>query len=107
MYHMSLQVSIGEICLSGEDAATGGRRGAFPTGEARFCGFPLAPWGGCEGFIIRGALLPADLYLLSFLSLAACTEILHCVQNDASDRKILLSTVEVLHRTAKSAEVGL
>ena len=57
MCHISLQVSIEEISPTGEDAAIGGRRGAFPTGEARFCGFPFDPWGGCEGFIIRGAYL--------------------------------------------------
>ena len=34
-----------------------GRRGAFPTGEDRLYGFSLAPWGGFEGFIIRGAFL--------------------------------------------------
>ena len=44
-----------------------GKRGAFPTGEGRLCCFPFAPWGGCEGFIIRGAF-----YILqapSFLSI--------------------------------------
>ena len=34
-----------------------GSRGAFPTGEDRLCGFPFAPWGAFEGFIIRGAFL--------------------------------------------------
>ena len=57
--------------------------------------------------LYRQRLLPADGYLLPIILNAAHTEILHFVQNDASDRKILLSTVEVLHRTAKSAEVGL
>ena len=30
---------------------------AFPAGEGRLYGFPFAPWGGFDGFIIRGAFV--------------------------------------------------
>ena len=39
MCHISLQVSIEEISPTGEDAAIGGRRGAFPRAPARLYGF--------------------------------------------------------------------
>ena len=54
--------------------------GAFPTGEGRLYSFPLAPWGSCEGFIIRGAFY--------IFQASTFTEILHCVQNDGSSRKM-------------------
>jgi len=52
---MSLRASAAKICPSGEDAAAGGRRGAFPSPAGRFACFPLARQGGCEGFMQTGA----------------------------------------------------
>ena len=77
MWHMSLQVNIGEISPTGGDAATGSRRGVFPTGEGRLYGFPLALWGGFEGFIIRGAFLmsrhpPSCRLVFNVFSLTCC-----------------------------------
>ena len=58
---MGIMLTGEQISPTGGDAAYGGRRGAFPTGEDRLCGFPLALLGGCEGFIIRGAFLMSRL----------------------------------------------
>ena len=96
----------------GREGGTQYQREDFPRAKPGFAVFPFAPWGGFEGFIIRGAiltftgaLLPAGWDLVPFLTLTTCTEILHFVQNDTSGRKVLLSTVRILHRMRKSGEV--
>ena len=67
------------------------KRGAFPTGEGRLCCFPLAPWGGFEGFIIRGAFLmsrlpPSCRLVFTAFPLTYCLFCAHSAENARVDQ---------------------